>query len=158
MHGARVLAGRRRVTLPAPRDELPLLARAGTVLTLLPPDVDTLAGTGRAPGLVHAADRAGRRIVVAFPRGRSRQAFGRGEAWSSQELRGGGWRLAVRARRARTYVVQAALATLRRRLRPRAVLVDGRPLRVSRWRFDARRDVLRATVRLGRRGDLAVLG
>ena len=158
VHGARLLAGRRAVTLPAPRDELPLLARAGTILTLLPPDVDTLARTGRAPGLVHAADRGGRRVVVAFPRGRGRQAFGRGEAWSSHELRGGGWRLAVRARRARTYVVQAALTTLRQRLRPRTVLVDGRPLRASRWRFDARRGVLRATVRLGRRGVLAVRG
>ena len=120
--------------------------------------MDTLARTGRAPGLVHAADRGGRRVVVAFPRGRGRQAFGRGEAWSSHELRGGGWRLAVRARRARTYVVQAALTTLRHRLRPRTVLVDGRPLRASRWRFDARRGVLRATVRLGRRGVLAVRG
>ena len=32
-----------RVTVPAPLDELPLLARAGTLLSLLPADVDTLA-------------------------------------------------------------------------------------------------------------------
>ena len=34
------------VTIPAPLDELPLLARAGTLLPLLPPDVDTLAAYG----------------------------------------------------------------------------------------------------------------
>ena len=38
---ARTLRGRRTVRLPAPLDELPLLARAGTVLPLLSPDVDT---------------------------------------------------------------------------------------------------------------------
>ena len=32
--------------MPAPLDELPLLARAGTLLALLPSDVDTLADYG----------------------------------------------------------------------------------------------------------------
>src|SRR5262249_33574100 len=36
------IAGRTRVTVPAPLDELPLFVRAGAVVPLLPPDVDTL--------------------------------------------------------------------------------------------------------------------
>ncbi len=39
---ARLVRGHREVTLPAPLDELPLLARAGTLLPLLAPEVDTL--------------------------------------------------------------------------------------------------------------------
>ncbi len=52
---ARVLAGRRQATVPAPLDELPLMVRAGAVLPLLPADVDTLAslraGQGRRAAL-----------------------------------------------------------------------------------------------------------
>ena len=69
-------AGRRRATLPAPRDELPLLVRAGAVLPLLPADVDTLAPYAGA-GVVRLADRRDRMQLLAFPRGRSRVAHGR---------------------------------------------------------------------------------
>ena len=56
---ARMLAGGRGVTLPAPLDELPLLARAGALLPLLPPDVDTLAAYGdRARRCLAARARA----------------------------------------------------------------------------------------------------
>ena len=153
-----MLARRPRVTLPAPRDELPLLARAGTVLTLLPPDVDTLARTGGRPA---SSTRPIAPAAAACSRSRAGAAARPSAAarpGPRASCRGGGWRLAVRARRARTYAVQATMSTLRRPLRPRAVLVDGRPLRGSRWRFDARRGVLRATVRLGRRGVLVVRG
>jgi alpha-glucosidase (family GH31 glycosyl hydrolase) len=40
------VSGGRRVSVPAPADELPLFVRAGAVLVLLPPDVDTLADYG----------------------------------------------------------------------------------------------------------------
>ena len=52
------IAGGRPSHVPAPLDELPLLVRAGAVLALLPPDVDTLADYGAGtPGLVRLADR-----------------------------------------------------------------------------------------------------
>src|SRR5205085_5847968 len=57
---ARRLTGGRTVTLPAPLEELPLLARTGTILALLPSAVDTLASYGRAPRLVHLAARGHR--------------------------------------------------------------------------------------------------
>ena len=45
----------RRATVPAPLDELPLLARAGTLLSLLTPDVDTLAAYGGTAPVVSLA-------------------------------------------------------------------------------------------------------
>ena len=57
------------ITVPAPLDELPLLARAGTLLALLPPDVDTLADYGDRSAATSLAEAAGRRVLIAFPRG-----------------------------------------------------------------------------------------
>src|SRR5215217_403858 len=68
---ARVLRGGRSVNVPAPLDELPLLARAGTLLALLPPDVDTLAEYGNRSPATALDEAAGRRVLIAFPRGRS---------------------------------------------------------------------------------------
>jgi hypothetical protein len=61
--------GGRTVSVRAPVDELPLFVRAGAILPLLTPDVDTLAP--RRGGGVRLADRAGRLRLLAFPRGRS---------------------------------------------------------------------------------------
>ena len=146
------------VTLPAPREELPLLARAGTVLTCCP--------RGGHP----RPHRAGARPR---PRGRSRRPPRRGRVPARAQppgLRPRRGLVVGRAPRRRLAAGRPRPAgadlprpgrperRLRRPLRPRAVLVDGRPLRPSRWRFDARRGVLRATVRLGRRGVLVVRG
>ena len=143
---ARLLRGRRRVTLPAPRDELPLLVRAGAVLPLLPADVDTLAPYAGA-GVVRLADRRDRMQLLAFPRGRSESRMGaRGERLVSVEG-GGRWTLAVRGKRARGYRLQASLRTLRRPFAPRRVLLAGRPLARSAWSYDRRSGVLRVAFR-----------
>ena len=76
---ARLLAGGRRVVLPAPLAQLPLLVRAGAVIPLLAPDVDTLSGYGRRPGLVHLSDRRGQLRLLAFPRGQSSAVAGTGQ-------------------------------------------------------------------------------
>jgi alpha-glucosidase (family GH31 glycosyl hydrolase) len=144
--GPGTLAGGREVRVPAALGELPLLVRAGAVLPLLPADVDTLTGYGRAPGLVHLGDRRGRLSLLAYPRGNSRAVIGHGEGVRSAESRGG-WTLRVRGRHARRYSLQAALGTLRRPFRPCAVTVAGRrrPFeytrrsRVLRVSFSARR-------------------
>jgi alpha-D-xyloside xylohydrolase len=153
---ARVLSGGRAVRLPAPLDELPLLVRAGAVLPLLTPDVDTLAGYGGGRGVVRLRDRADRLDLLAFPRGRARVRLARGEVLEASEHRSG-WRVDVLARRTRTYRLQASLATLRRPLRPCAVTVDGRALRRSRWSYDPAGRTLRVTFRLRSRGRLEVL-
>ena len=148
---ARVLKGGRSVELPAPLAELPLLARAGALLALLPPEVDTLAPYGRgAKGVVRLADRRRRMDLLAFPRGRSRARFHRRE-WLVSRVRPRGWELTVRGARKRRYRLQASLGALTKPLRPCAVSVRGRPLPRRAWRFNRRTRVLTArfTVRTG---------
>jgi hypothetical protein len=151
---ARLLPGGREATLPAPLAELPLLARAGTILPLLPPEVDTLAPY-RGSGVVRARDRGRRLDLLAFPRGTTRAALGRdGRARSSE--RRSGWTLEVRGRLARRYRLQAALTALRRPFRPCEVRLGARRLSRRGWSYDREAGVLRLTFR-ARRARLEVL-
>jgi alpha-glucosidase (family GH31 glycosyl hydrolase) len=143
LRDVQVLAGGRARTVPAPLVELPVFVRAGAILPLLPPDVDTLTGYGR--GVVHLADREGERRLLAWPRGASAAALGPGERVGSLERRRS-WTLTFRGRRVRTYRLQAALGAMKRAFRPCAVSVRGRRLR--RWTFDRAERVLEATFRM----------
>jgi hypothetical protein len=136
---ARVLRGARTVSLPAPLGELPLLARAGTLLALLPPDVDTLAGYGDSSPAVSLNERRGERTLLAFPRGASSARLEDGGSLASRE-RPGEWRLTIRGKRRRVWTISASLATLRRPFRPCRV-------NAPRWRYDAQTRVLHATFR-----------
>jgi alpha-glucosidase (family GH31 glycosyl hydrolase) len=136
---AAAVAGARSTTVPAPLEELPLMVRAGAVLPLLPADVDTLAGYGPGKDAVPFSQRRGRLDLIAFPRGRWRGTFHRGERLRSVERRGR-WSLSVRGKRRRRYSVQASLATLVRPFRPCGVAVGGRPVP---FRYDRRAGVLR---------------
>jgi alpha-glucosidase (family GH31 glycosyl hydrolase) len=151
---ARVLRGGRSVKVPAPLDELPLLARVGTLLPLLSPDVDTLASYGNRARTVSLNERRNRRVLLAFPRGRSSARLGDGGELRSRERRGG-WELTIRSRKKRRWDVQASLATLERPFRPCRVEVRGG--RVPGWSFDGGRRVLRAAFTT-RRGRLTVSG
>jgi alpha-glucosidase (family GH31 glycosyl hydrolase) len=149
---ARILRGRRALTLPAPLAELPLLTRAGAVIPMLPADVDTLAPY-RGAGVVRLADRLDRIGLLAFPRGRSAAGMGaRPERLRSAEG-DRAWRLTIRGKRARLYRLQASLATLRRPFVPHSLTVGGRPLRS--WSYDRGTRVLRASFRV-RNGTLVV--
>jgi alpha-glucosidase (family GH31 glycosyl hydrolase) len=139
----RVLEGGRDQTLPAPEDELPLLARAGAVLPLLDAGVDTLAPY-RAPGVTTADERADRLTLLAFPRGRWTGRLGARGRLGSTEGRHRRWVLSISGERPRTYTVRAALGTLRHLFRPRRVTVNGRRLRG--WHYDRATTVLTATV------------
>jgi hypothetical protein len=142
---ARVLGGHRSVTLPAPLAELPLLARAGALIPMLPADVDTLAPYGRkTPGVVRLRDRDRRLRVLAFPRGRSAASFLAAGRLRSVE-RQGSWRLTVESPHERRYAVQASLRTLRAPFRPRSVEVDGR--RIRSWDYEHETGVLGIRVR-----------
>jgi alpha-glucosidase (family GH31 glycosyl hydrolase) len=152
----RLLAGGRRHTLPAPEDELPLLARAGAVLPLLPADVDTLSPYG-GRRVVRLSDRAGRLTLLAFPRGDWRGRFGdRGRLRAREGRRR--WTLAIAGGGRRTYTLRATLATLRRPFRPTRITVNGRPLPRSRWRHDGRTGVLTARFGSSPRATLRVIG
>jgi sulfur carrier protein ThiS len=140
------VSGGRRVSVPAPADELPLFVRAGAVLVLLPPDVDTLADYGASsPAIVRLADRADQLELLAFPRGTSMAYSLPGDRILSTE-RDSGWELALQSRQPRTWRVQASLATLDTPFTPCAVDLDGQPLPSSDWTFDPQTQVLRATV------------
>jgi len=123
-----VLRGPRTVTLPAPVGRPPLLVRGGALLPLLPADVTSLSRHADAPGgPVGLAERADRRVLLAWPRGRSQAPLGpEGRATSREDERG--WTLTVESRTVRTVAVQAALGALRRPFVPCAVrgAADGR--------------------------------
>ena len=158
MGRAQLRPGGGDVTLPAPLDELPLLARAGSVIALLPADTDTLAAEGAGEGLVHLRDRRYRLNVLAFPRGRRRAELGTGVRALSVERRSR-WTLRLRAarRRLHSFRIQASMATLKRPMRPCRVAVRGRRLPRKAWRFDRRTKVLRVHFR-ARRTTLVVRG
>jgi alpha-glucosidase len=153
---ASVVTGGRSVTVPAPLDELPLLLRAGTVLPLLPADVDTLSDYGDpALGLVGLRDRRDRVALLAFPRGTTDATmFTSRERLRSHEV-AGGWELVVGGRRARRYDLTASMRTLAAPFVPCAVLWNARPL--EDWSYDDATGVLHATF-AGRRGRLVVRG
>jgi hypothetical protein len=140
----RALEGPGLVTLPAPISELPLLVRAGAILPLLPPDVDTLSDYGDAsPDLVQLADRRHALHLLAFPRGTSHARFYEtGLLASVEHLRG--WELWILGGGAREFELQASLATLKRRFEPCKVRWRGRPLPVEQWSYDGATGVLRA--------------
>jgi alpha-glucosidase (family GH31 glycosyl hydrolase) len=139
---ARVLGGGRSVSLPAPLDELPLLARAGTLLPLLSPDVDTLAAYGDRAPAVSLHERQGERVLLAFPRGRSSAELEDGGSLISRE-RPGSWSLTIRGKRRRTWTISASLPTLTHPFKPCALGATGG--KVKRWSYDPKTQVLHAT-------------
>lgn len=146
------IAGGREVEVPAPLEELPLFVRAGAVLALLPPDVDTLAPYGRSiRGIVHLEERRGERRLLAFPRGSSTTRLTDGTLASREA--NGVWELDVDAPAAR-WSVEATLATLERPFAPCAVSWQGRTLSPDHWSFDDASGVLVA--RLAGSGALIV--
>jgi alpha-glucosidase len=144
---ARILRGKRELTIPAPLEELPLLIKAGALLPLLPSEVDTLADYGEgSPGLTRWRDRRDQLEVLAFPRGHTRQRFyGDGRLISREGH--GLWRLRIESARDLAVALQASFSALKRGFRPQTVTADGRALRS--WSFDRRTDVLRVNLPIG---------
>jgi alpha-glucosidase (family GH31 glycosyl hydrolase) len=137
---ARVLEGGRTVNVPAPLEELPLLVRAGAILPLLPPTVQTLSGYGSA-STVGLDDVRNRLHLIAFPHGTSRSPFGENGGVRSRERRRS-WRLTIRRAPRHRIVLDASLATLRHKLTPCRIRVDGHRLRRNAW--SAEKGVLHA--------------
>lgn len=154
---APLLAGSRDVTVPAPLGELPLLVRAGAVIPMLPPDVDTLADLDGAQGVVSLRDRRRRLRLLAFPRGVSRAALGAEGIVRSLERRARRWDVSISSRTRRRYDLHAALRTLRRPIRPCRVTLRGRRLSRRAWSYNRREGTLRVRFTAGR-GTLRVQG
>jgi alpha-glucosidase (family GH31 glycosyl hydrolase) len=147
MKRPRVVRGRREVTIPAPLGELPGFIRAGALLTLLPPAVDTLSQYG-GRGLVHLRDRKDR-VLLLFPRGTTSRDLGPSSKMVSRERRGSvNFEIVSAARR--RFRIQASMSTLKRPFRPCRVSVDGRRLPRREWDFDRKTRVLSLVARGGR--------
>lgn len=150
-----VTTGATTLTVPAPLEELPLFVRAGSVLPLLPSDVDTLASyVPTDETIVTLAARADQLRLLAFPRGRSRARFYQRDVVRSSE-RAGGWDLVIRGTQPRRYQLDASLATLKQPFAPCAVEWNGVALPEDAWSYAATRTVLHAEVD-GLRGRLRV--
>ena len=155
---ARELRGRRRFTVDAPLEQVPLMARAGTLLPLLPADVETLApyAAKRFVGLDDSRDEL---RVIALPRGRSRARSGEHGMLSSSEG-GGVWSLVIDpgTRRSTELSLDASMQTLRNPFRPGRVEVNGHRLRRSAWGFDAHSGVLHVAAKLPPGAELRAIG
>ncbi|HYZ28991.1 MAG TPA: TIM-barrel domain-containing protein [Thermoleophilaceae bacterium] len=103
---ARVRKGPGDVTVEAPQNEIPLLVRAGALIPMLDPAVETLTGYG--DGVVRLGDRAGRMTIVGWPSGTSKTEIGAGETVTVKESRG---RLIARVRARRRYRLNLWLST-----------------------------------------------
>jgi sulfoquinovosidase len=151
---AKALKGGRSLSVPAPLEELPLFVRAGGILPLLPHTTETLAGYGAASTV--GLDDVGRQLhLIAFPRGKSKSPFGENGGLRSKE-RKGSWKLTIRRAKRYRISLEASLTTLRRKLRPCEVRLNGRKLRRKAW--SAKKGVLRVSFRTrGKVSRLAVL-
>ena len=141
----------------APLAELPLLARSGTILPLLPAGVDTLSGYGKgAPGVTRLRDRRDRLHLLAFPRLRSSARFYEDGELTSIEGEGR-WTLRIDSQRERRFEIEASLAAMRHPFVPTRVLVDGEPIPRGTWGYDRATGAIELSVR-ARRAEIVVAG
>jgi alpha-glucosidase len=127
--------GGRRVTLRARLPEIPLLARAGAMIPLLDPAVDTLSPYTRKGDGITGLGETDRLQLLAFPRGRSGGRFLTDGRLRSQETPQG-WRLTISEKGGHRWRIQAALGGLRRPFRACAVTLNGRRLPREAWSVD----------------------
>jgi alpha-glucosidase (family GH31 glycosyl hydrolase) len=140
MKRAKLLRGGREVSLPAPLEELPLLARAGTILPLLPASVDTLSDYPD-DSTISLSERRKRLALFAFPRGKSSTRLYEDEHIYSRE-RPNRWALRINGDHKRTYELRASMRTLSRPFTPCRVSLGGEPLAKARWDYDSKQQIL----------------
>lgn len=153
---AHLHTGPGEVVVDAPFDEIPLFARAGAVVAMLAPDVQTLAEHGDDPAIVHLSDRAAELHLLAFPRAESAGAFYDTGTWESRES-AGRWSLAIADAQPRNIHLQAAMQTLEQPFEPCAVTVGDVELDAGAWSYDGASGVLAVRYRSDA-GILAVTG
>lgn len=135
---ASILSGGRQ-EVPAPLDQIPLMIRAGAMITMLDSDVDTLSPFGQEDdSIVHLGDRK-TRTLFAFPRGKSTGRFERRGRITSVE-KSGILRIKVSDSQARPWTVKASTNTLKNPFEVRCVTLNGgvlAPDTPSLWQFES---------------------
>ena len=155
--GSAVLRGGRTAEIDAGLDEVPLLVAAGAVISMLPADVQSLAENHtQGTDVVGHLDRADKRLLLAFPRGRSTSILEPGETATSTEVVGESWTLSiVGAPAGRIYRLTASLAGLEAPFEPCAATLAGDDLGGDGWSWDAEAQLLSTDVEL-HAGDLVI--
>ena len=139
---SRIHAGAQELLVDAPRDEIPLFVRAGTVIPLLAPDVYTLATHGAEnPDVIRLADRENQLHLLAFPQGESEGSYYESGSYRSI-VEGGTWRLIITDSQARTVYLQAGLGLMPLSFEPCTVAIGGVEQDTDSWRYDAATSVL----------------
>lgn len=120
--------------LPAPSEQIPLLVKAGAMLTTLPSDVDTLSPFGTEDeSIVHLEDRSERNLF-AFPRDTSSGSFETGGTIRSVEKKNR-LKITISDRTSRTWNLNIATASMRNQFKPRCVKLNGRPIARDNWQM-----------------------
>jgi alpha-glucosidase (family GH31 glycosyl hydrolase) len=130
-------------TLPAPVDQIPLLAKAGAMITTIDPDVATLSpfGDESVVGLDDRPDRT----LYAFPRGNSTGSFeDRGRITSTESK--GSFKIKVRDNQARSWTVKAATNTLKKPFKVRCVKLNGKKLPAGAGSWQGTADQVEVTL------------
>lgn len=153
---ARVRGGAER-TVAAGEDDIPVMVRAGALLPMVPPSVDTLSPYGAAnPDVSRLYDQPARSLL-AFPRGATATAFDQGSIRSAESRRGPRkWTLRIRDHRPRTWTVRASLTSLKRPFRPRCLAVNGKA--GKGWRYDHASRTIEFEIRSRRGRTTVVIG
>jgi len=125
---ADTLKGGTAARVSAPLDQMPVFVKAGTLLPLLSPDVDTLADYGSENRIVHLAERSDRLRLLAWPDGR-RSIDAMGTSIESRLL-ARSWRLTLSGKPLRSLEVEAQLPA-----RATRVSWNGTRLDPSAWSY-----------------------
>lgn len=134
--------GSDEVVVDAPREEIPLFIRAGTVLPMLVPDVYTLAAHGEGnPSVIRLEDRADQLQLLAFPRGESAGNFFDTASYTSVES-SESWTLTVDEGVSYEVHLQASLKALLQPFEPCSVSTGGVELDNTEWFYDSAAGVL----------------
>ncbi|MDQ2623167.1 MAG: hypothetical protein M3Y45_09040 [Actinomycetota bacterium] len=144
---AKLQRGGRDVKVAAPLEQVPLMARAGALLPLLPADTDTLAPYAKS--VYTGLDDNRRKLhLIAFPRGRSTVGFyEKGQAISKEGRRE--WSLTLRGAGKHELDLEASMKTLKRPFVPAVVKAGKRRLaKGDAWSFDRKTGVLQVKVTL----------
>ena len=130
-------------TLPAPVDQIPLLAKAGAMITTIDPDVATLSPFGDE-SVVGLDDRPYRTLYT-FPRGKSTGRFEEHGRITSTESKGS-FKIKVRDSQARNWTVKAATNTLKKPFKVRCVKLNGKKLPAGAGSWQGTADQVEVTL------------
>ena len=144
---AKLTGGGRQTKVAAPLGQVPVMARAGTLLPLLPANTDTLApyAKGAYTGL---DDNRGKLHLIALPRGKSSTGYFENGRIASREGRRS-WNLTIRGAGRVKLDLDASLKTLKRPFRPKSVRAGSKRLKKGKaWSYNRKTGVLHVNVGL----------